>query len=120
LQQLSSLKQSSRFKIVKERGQKWVTKSFLVLALALSHPDIEFGVIASGKLGSAVVRNRARRRLREAIRAVLPLKGQQGFSYVFIARSDVLTCPFEELKKDLTWALERLHQKITGDFHEPS
>ena len=47
---------------------------------------IRAGFTATRKIGGAVVRNRAKRRLREAARITLPLHGREGFDYVFIAR----------------------------------
>lgn len=46
-------------------------------------------------------RNRARRRLREAIRPLLPRLGRPGVDYVVVARAPVLTCPFDRLQTDL-------------------
>jgi ribonuclease P protein component len=66
------------------------------------------GVTASKRLGGAVRRNRARRRLREAARIHLagedsPLRGR-GITYdvVFIARAPALTVPFEQLVREVT------------------
>jgi ribonuclease P protein component len=58
-----------------------------------------------------VARNRARRRLREAARAVLPGGGQDGWDYVLIGRPDITAArPFEDLKSDLAQALSRVHR----------
>ncbi|MGI3163634.1 ribonuclease P protein component [Pseudooceanicola sp. 200-1SW] len=71
---------------------------------------IRVGFTCSKKVGNAVARNRAKRRMREAARAVLPLKGHPGWDYVLIGRKDETAArPFELLKKDLARALERLH-----------
>ena len=45
------------------------------------------GFTATKKVGNAVIRNRAKRRLREAARLLLPLHGRPGYDYVFIARA---------------------------------
>ncbi|HEX9464975.1 MAG TPA: ribonuclease P protein component [Alphaproteobacteria bacterium] len=66
------------------------------------------GFTATRKLGSAVVRNRARRRLREAARAVLPVAGRPGCDYVLIARSGTLTRPYLALLADLETAVAAL------------
>lgn len=72
---------------------------------------IRIGYTCSKKVGNAVARNRARRRLREAARAVLPGGGQDGWDYVLIGRPDITAArPFEDLKSDLAQALSRVHR----------
>jgi ribonuclease P protein component len=66
---------------------------------------LRFGVTASRKVGGAVERNRAKRRLRAAARAVLPLSGTPGTDYVIVARRDTLTKAFDGLVADLARAV---------------
>lgn len=66
------------------------------------------GFTASRKVGSAVARNRARRRLRAAVREVMPDNARPGHDYVVIARRDALSRPFDELVGDLASALEHV------------
>jgi ribonuclease P protein component len=70
------------------------------------------GITASRKVGGAVERNRAKRRLGEAARAVLPLLGREGRDYVLIARIATLSRPFAELVGDLTRALAAAHAAL--------
>jgi ribonuclease P protein component len=66
------------------------------------------GFTASRKVGNAVVRNRAKRRLRAAAAQVLPEQGRPGSDYVLIARAGTTDRPFSELIADLERALRRL------------
>lgn len=68
------------------------------------------GFTCSKKVGNAVARNRAKRRLREVARLVLPELGRDGWDYVLIGRKDVTaSLPFETLLDDLRKALPKLH-----------
>ena len=71
---------------------------------------IRIGYTCSRKVGNAVARNRAKRRLREIARAVLPLKGRPGWDYVLVGRHGVTAdLRFATLLADLDAALARLH-----------
>ena len=72
------------------------------------------GFTASRKVGGAVERNRAKRRLRAAAAAVLPLSGRERTDYVLVARSNTLSRPFEALLEDLAAALTAAHLKLNG------
>ncbi len=69
------------------------------------NPEIRAGFTATRKIGGAVVRNRAKRRLREAARQVLPLHGKPGRDYVFIARGGTTARPWSRLLDDMKSAL---------------
>jgi ribonuclease P protein component len=66
------------------------------------------GFTATKRIGGAVVRNRAKRRLREAARLLLPAHGRPGHDYVFIARQGAADRPWERLLDDVKSALIRL------------
>ncbi len=69
------------------------------------------GFTCSKKVGNAVARNRAKRRLREAARTVLPRLGRDGWDYVLIGRAGVTASRrFAKLVGDLETALGKLHR----------
>ncbi len=70
--------------------------------------DMGAGFTATRKIGNAVVRNRAKRRLREAARLLLPELGRPGHDYVFIARQGAAQRPWPRLLDDVKSALIRL------------
>ncbi|MEH6744850.1 ribonuclease P protein component [Hyphomonas sp.] len=63
------------------------------------------GFTATKKIGNAVTRNRAKRRLREAARVLLPQHGKPGWDYVFIARMDTADIAWPRLLDDMESAL---------------
>lgn len=65
------------------------------------------GFTATKRIGNAVQRNRARRRLKALARDFLPQLGQAGFDYVFIARRDTAFCPAPALKGQFLAALKQ-------------
>jgi ribonuclease P protein component len=73
-----------------------------------SPSNIRVGYTASRKVGNAVVRNRAKRRLREVAAKVLPDRGKPATDYVLIARESTADRPFPALVADLEAALCRI------------
>lgn len=92
------------------KGRKHVTPGCVVQARAQSEASdtARAGFTATKKIGGAVARNRAKRRLREAARLLLPRLGQAGVDYVFIARRDTGSRPWGALLDDVESALVRL------------
>ncbi len=63
------------------------------------------GFTATKKIGNAVIRNKCKRRLREASRQLLPGLGQPGWDYVFIARNVTADIAWQRLLDDMESAL---------------
>lgn len=71
---------------------------------------IRVGFTCSKKVGNAVARNRAKRRLREVARFILPEHGKVGWDYVLIGRHQATAeRNFVDLQNDLKYALKKLH-----------
>ena len=76
---------------------------------ALRSP-LRVGFTASKKVGNAVTRNRAKRRLRAAAREVIAVEGRPGWDYVLVGRPDATAAaPWADLLADLRRALVRVH-----------
>lgn len=87
--------------------------------------QIRVGFTATKKIGNAVARNRAKRRLREAAEAVLPLHALPGHDYVLIARAGTNDRDWQGLLDDVKAALIRLARpksdsRSSGDLARPS
>jgi ribonuclease P protein component len=70
---------------------------------------VRVGFTASRKVGNAVTRNRAKRRLRGLAAAILPGNGRPGTDYVLIARAATVDRPYKALVADLETALRRVN-----------
>ena len=69
---------------------------------------VRFGLTASKKVGNAVKRNRARRRLRAAATDLLSRHCAAGFDVVLVARAETVVRPWADLVADLTAAMKKL------------
>lgn len=108
---LGRLKQRAEFLKVAGARRKWAAPGLVLQAAPRGTDgelDIRIGYTASRKVGNAVARNRARRRLRAAVAQVMPRYAEPGFDYVVIARRGTVDRPFDALVGDLRHGLERL------------
>lgn len=104
------LKKRAEFLKVSAQGRRQASRAFVLQTR--ENPDLgehaRLGFTVSRKVGGAVDRNRARRRLKEAARLVMYAEAKAGCDYVLIGRRDALDIPFEKLQDDLVRALRRL------------
>ena len=105
---MERLKQRAEF-LAAAQGAKAHGAAFVLQARARGDAAApRFGFTASKKVGSAVERNRVRRRLREIVRRHAALLAEDGHDYVLIGRRAALQAPFEAMVADFTGALARL------------
>lgn len=119
---LSSLRVRRLF-LAAAKADKQVRRGMVVQARAraadeISPTPVRFGLTASKKIGNAVTRNRARRRLRAAAQEILPLEGRAGFDYVMIGRVHTGPRKWSDLKNDLRSALRALHKRPSEDMQD--
>ncbi|WP_373696369.1 ribonuclease P protein component [Hyphobacterium marinum] len=98
------------------KGKKAVRPGLVLQARSGLAPadSCRAGFTATKKIGGAVQRNRAKRRLREAARLLLPLYGQAGVDYVFIARATTGARDWPHLLDDVKSALLTLARPASG------
>lgn len=105
---LPRLKRRPEFLAVAGAGHKAVTPGLVLQARAHGGGGIKVGFTVSRRVGGAVARNRARRRLRALAQEIMPEQAKGGFDYVLIGRAATLTRPYDRLAGDILGALRRL------------
>lgn len=111
------LKRRPEFLRVASGRRRWVTPGLILQARRRADADDadpgppRVGFTASRKVGNAVSRNRARRRLRVLADRLLPRYGLPGHDYVIVARAETVRRPFSALARDLASALARLRER---------
>ncbi len=97
------------------RGEKRRGRLFLLELLQRGDPEPpRVGFTVTRKAGNAVVRNRIRRRLREAVRVHAVDDMQPGNDYVIVGREEVLAASFDEIGNELSRRLRRRADPRTG------
>jgi ribonuclease P protein component len=105
---LEVIKKRTEFLAVASSGKRWVSPVF-ILQVSKPHeptPCVRYGITASGKIGNAVVRNRAKRRLR-ALAADVLVHAAHEHDYVLVAREKTPTCVFAAMQQELVKGLTR-------------
>ncbi|MDG2339741.1 MAG: ribonuclease P protein component [Paracoccaceae bacterium] len=107
---------TKRADFIRASKARWKGTSSLTLQARKRRDDesatgIRVGFTCSKKVGNAVARNRAKRRLREIARLVLTSQGYDGWDYVLIGRKDTTAArDFQKLQSDLIYALKKVHE----------
>ncbi len=103
------LKQRREFLAAAARGRKVATPGIVLQWLDRSDAEpVRFGFTTTRKIGNAVVRNRARRRLREAALQITRETSIVGADLVLIGRHDTATRNFAALLGDLRTAIRKI------------
>ena len=88
------------FQQVFSRGIRQQGRYLTLLLLVNGRPEARLGIVASRKLGGAVVRNRAKRLIREMFRQNLQHHRGPGVDAVVIPRRELLDAPYSSLSHD--------------------
>lgn len=132
---LETLKSRAEFDRLR-KGRKWVAPSFILQAMPRAGEAAEgvgarFGFAvgskaltvktpgAAAKRAGAVTRNRARRRLKEAVRLVAPRFARPNYDYVVIGRLEALHQGFDDLLEDVQLAFGKVHPPPRGSDGRP-
>lgn len=90
------LRHSADFEQLRTAGRQWRHPLMTLVTTPNGLPHNRFGFITSKRLGKAVIRNRVRRRMREAVRHAAP-QLKQGYDFLLIARDDLRDQPYNSI-----------------------
>lgn len=107
MDKIISLKSDTQFKKLYNKGTSSVQPSLVLYAKRNGLNCNRLGITTSKKIGNAVTRNRARRRLREIYRADFDVL-KQGYDFVLVARVKTANVPFFRIKEDFMRALSEV------------
>ena len=92
-----SLKKNREFQTVYKKGKSLANKHIVMFVLKNNKNINRLGISVSKKIGKAVVRNKQRRRLKEAFKILEP-EMQKGHDIVILPRAGIIEASFLEVK----------------------
>jgi ribonuclease P protein component len=106
------LRSRPEFDAVQKGGRRQSTRLMTLVARPNALDRDRLGIVASRRIGGAVVRNRAKRRLREVFRRLEPdralARGERPLDVVAIARQELTTVSLAVVETDFCAALRKL------------
>lgn len=117
MERYTTLKHRPEFLRVQHRGSKAVSKGFVLQGYQRSKHEADVqgwrvGFTASKRVGNAVHRNRAKRRLRALVHQYMQAMARESVDYVFIARAPATDKDFRLDLQALEKAISELHKKL--------
>ncbi len=115
-----SLDQNGQFQRLYRRGKSVVTPTMVVYALPNRMGRVRLGITAGKKVGGAVLRNRAKRRIRELFRTSLA-NIRPGTDICIVARTYTVHAPHKKMVRDFHTAMHKLEvwkDEETADLHD--
>ena len=109
---LQSIPTRRDFLQARNKGEKALARGLVIQAISHDTDNWRVGLTASKKIGNAVCRNRARRRMRALARQHLAPLARPGVDYVLIARHDTISCDWRDFVIGFKKAIGYLHSKL--------
>lgn len=106
MKRIQRVRERSRFQQVRREGKCWPDELLVLCALPNGLSRSRFGFSVSKQIGKAVVRNRVRRRMREAVRLQHPAIAP-GWDLVFIARRPIAEATYGQIAEACQRALAK-------------
>jgi len=112
--EMKTIPSRAGFVAARSKGEKALARGLVIQAVSYESDEWRVGLTATKKIGNAVTRNRARRRMRALAREHLSRLAKPGMDYVLIARHDTATANWQEMGQGLEKAVRYLHRAIAA------
>lgn len=106
LKKENRLTKRKEFGYIFKKGKSFSTKTLILNYTPTKLDTFKTGFSVSKKIGNAVVRNKVKRRMREAFREISPLVSLN-YNYILVAKPGIELTTFEEIKKSMLYALKK-------------
>ena len=114
MSEMKTIPSRAGFVAARSKGEKALARGLVIQAVLYESDEWRIGLTATKKIGNAVTRNRARRRMRALAREHLSRLAKPGMDYVLIARHDTATANWQEMGQGLEKAVRYLHRAIAA------
>ena len=118
MQKQHRLRKSKDFAAVRREGKSWADRRLVLVARRTGGEHCRFGFSVSKRVGNAVVRNRVKRKLKEAARVEFLPRIEPGWDFVVIARKDAADADYHRLNRSLQRLFKRA--KLLTDRSSPA
>lgn len=103
---LVTLKKNREFAMVYGRGKSHATKTMAMVYLPRKYGGVRAGFSVSKKVGKSVVRNKVRRRMKEAFLEILP-EISKSAHVIFIARAPIAAAEYQTIRKEMRYLIKK-------------
>ena len=105
---MERIRRTGEYRLVYDSGTKLHGRHLMLFVMGTDRPETRAGITVSGKIGGACVRNRAKRRIREALKT--EMSQQPDLTHkdmVFVAKGGIKDASFEDIQKDIRTLLKK-------------
>lgn len=102
-----SLKKNREFQHVYRSGKSCATRIMVLVFSRTRRETLRVGFSVSKKVGNSVVRNRAKRRMRECFRQHMD-EIARGYQFIFIAREGMAAASYAQIEKAMLYLLDKM------------
>ena len=106
LKKQNRLKKRKEFGYIYKHGSYSACKTLSVIYCKGYNKVTKIGFSVSNKIGDAVTRNKVKRRMREAVRSIIPSLNKS-YNYIIVARNGIENCEYAEIQKSIIYCLNK-------------
>jgi len=106
LEKKNRLLKRKEFSYIFNKGKHFSSKLITLNYVPTKLPQCKIGFSVSKKIGKAVIRNKVKRRMREAVRSIQNIIKNE-YNYIFVARVGIESTNYDEIKQSILYCLEK-------------